>query len=364
MTERTRGSCLLSEIGSSFLGENMFFDTQRKDETYLCLLMDAAQKQRELFLLHYDWSERKVGQEETRKSGFGFFKRKAPSDSRYQQALLELEEIKRQIKKHRDSQGYRNGVFWWNVPWDIAERWLQYDLSFDPGEGNWRFENQVKAAGKDGIYLLYMHEEGHLSDFSSSSSHTYSIQSEYTDAQRNEMVQKYNRDLNFAAMMDLSYEVNRPVHSTLSGADYDSKADYYMSGEYFALRSYLSDSYDRKLYTEVESYGVTAVSNSKHYECLFGLADYHVDGDGTLDHVTLKPFPVFGSRGDLPYGLNEKYARRDPAVLCAGYFADDRSIQSVPIELFGKNPVQSAVSFEEAMRQTEIFTCLAGKMQI
>ena len=124
----------------------------------------------------------------------------------------------------------------------------------------------------------------------------------------------------------------------------------------------MSDSYARSLYTEVEKSGITAVSRSLHYECFFQVADFHIRGDGTLDHMGIRGFELIHSTGNIPASLESKYVGRDAAVVCAGYLADSDLVREVPLALFGRDIGQGAACYEEAIRQAEIYTCLAEKI--
>lgn len=339
----------------------MFFDTQGPDETYQKLLIAVAGKQRELLLQVFNWTDRTQKPTPQRR---GLFGKKPKADPVYDRLLGELESLKGQLKRHRQEQGYPNGVFWWNIPWEQVECWLICDLAQPQEEGGWRYANELNAIGEDGIYLLCLKEEGHLSNFSTSYHYSVHEESKYSYSERQDMVRSYNRRVSDYDLLDLATSSDNPVHSVLSGADYASKADYYLSDEYFMTRQYMSDSYSRSLYTQVETSGVTAVSHSLHYECFFQVADFHVREDGTLDHMGLRDFRFITARGDAPDSLPDKYEGRDAAVVCAGYLADSDMVREVPLALFGRDMEQGAACFEEAMRQAEVYTCLADKIHL
>lgn len=339
----------------------MFFDTQGPDEAHQELLIAIAKKQRELLERVFDWKERKQKADPRRG---GLFGRKQKADPVCERLLAELESLKGQLKRHRQEQGCPNGVFWWNIPWEQVECWLICDLEQPREEGGWRYANELDAIGEDGVYLLCLKEEGHLSDFSTSYHYSVHEESKYSYSERQDMVRSYNRRISNYDLMDLATGGDGPVHSVLSGADYASKADYYLSSEYFMTREYLLDSYSRSLYTQVETNGIMAVSRSRHYECFFQVADFHVREDGTLDHMGLRDFEFITARGDAPDSLRGKYEGRDAAVVCAGYLADSDMVREVPLALFGRDMEQGAACFEEAMRQAEVYTCLAEKIHL
>lgn len=338
----------------------MFFDTQRGDDVYRGLLIQVAKAQRALLEKSFRWEERLEIAPPQKK---GLFGRRPKPDPVRVQLEARLENLKEQIRRHREERGCAaGGLFWWSLPWEQVERWLICDLAQPREEGKWRYENELHLLGEDGVYLLCMKEEGHLSDFSSAGVYSVREESRYSSAERADMVRKYNDRISAFDLMDLSVDSDRPVHSALSGADYASKADYYLSSEYFMTRSYLSDSYAKSLYTQVETSGITAVSNSQHYESFFQVADFHVSGDGTLDHMGIRGFQLIRAGGDVPGALEDRHAARDAAVVCAGFLADYEGVRRVPMALFGKDLEQEAACYEEAMQQAELYTCLASKM--
>ena len=338
----------------------MFFDTQGPDKTYKQLLTAVASKQKELLRHSFNWADRT---EKTIPKKRGFFGRKETPDPVYTRLLDELETIRVQLKTYREKQGYSRGVFWWSIPWDQVQDWLICDLAQPRESGGWRYANELHTLGEDGVYLLYLKEEGHLSDFSSSYEYSVDIKSEYSYSERKDMVRNYNKRLSAFDLMHLSTSNSAPVRSVVSGIDYASKADYYLSEEYFMTRQYLSDSYSKSLYTEIERNGITAVSRSLHYECFFQVADFHVRENGILDHIGIRDFELIRANGNIPASLDCKYEGRDAIVVCAGYLADSDLVQTVPLALFGRDITQGAASYEEAMQQAEIYTCLAEKIQ-
>lgn len=342
-------------------GAVMFFDTRGSDDTYRRLLVQVAKTQRDLLGKSFSWKERLEIEIPCKR---GLFGRKPKPDPVQGQLLAQLGSLKEQLKRYREDRGYTSGLFWWSLPWEQVEAWLICDLAQPKEEGRWRYAEELHLVGEDGIYLLCMKEEGHMSSFSSNSVYSVREESKYNSGERAEMVRDYNRRITRFDLMNLAMDGDRPVHSVLTGADYDSRADYYLSSEYFMTRSYLSESYAKSLYTQVETSGVTAVSHSLHYESFFQVADFHLSGDGTLDHMGVRNFKLIRAGGDVPGDLESRHLGRDASVVCAGFLADYDKVKRVPMALFGKEMEQGAACYEEAMQQAEIYTCLAEKISL
>ncbi len=339
----------------------MFFDRKESDDTYRRLLIQVAKIQRLLLEKSFNWKERLEIAIPQRK---GLFGRGQKPDPVKEQLLAQLSSLREQLKRYREERGYTSGLFWWSLPWEQVEAWLICDLATPREEGGWRYATEFHLAGEKGIYLLYMKEEGHLSRFSSTGVYSAQEKSQYSSGERAEMVRNYNRRLTGFALFDLATDDGSSVHSVLSGADYASRADYYLSGEYFMTRSYLSESYAESLYTLVETKGITAVSHSLHYESFFQVADFHVSEDGMLDHMGVRNFELIRAGGDVPEALESRHGDRDASVVGAGFLADYEEVRRVPLALFGKDLEQGASCYEEALQQAEIYTCLAEKISL
>lgn len=338
----------------------MFFDEPRQDDRYIELLCGIAQKQYQLLGCRFDWQTRQIIQQPPKRSFFG---RKNCADTVYQQLLSELEELKRNTQEHRRKMGYGSGTFWWNLPWSQIEDYLIYDLLQENEAGSWKFERKLLTETVSDRVILLLHEEGHCSRFSSESSLETGILSQYSQSEIDSKMRDYNHMLNMFDLADLALSDDRRVRSVLSGAEYDSTADYLLSAEHYMVRSYLKEQHAKSLYTETETNAVYVSSYSTHYEAVYAVAEYQVDSSGTLKWLEIGNYRLCQSRGQMPDSIQELYRSKDAAICCAAFLADCRSIKAVPLALFGRDIKEGAASFEDALRQAEIFTCLAGKIK-
>ena len=88
----------------------------------------------------------------------------------------------------------------------------------------------------------------------------------------------------------------------------------------------------------------------------------HLRRDGVPDFVTVMDYGIIGKKGNVPDALEEEYRQKDATVALAAYMADDARVRAVPVQLFGKNIDEGTGSYSEAMRQAELYTCLAHKL--
>jgi hypothetical protein len=336
----------------------MFFDDLVKDTEYQELMVSIAKKQNTLLQTSFDWERRSSKKKAKRRGLFARPQSESPAVSALKQ---ELEALKAEAETCRVRHAYRQGLFWWNLPWEQVEEYLIYDLEDIREDGSWRFARSWECEKQDGMCLLFLKEEGHFSSFSTSANYETSIISPYSQAEIDEKISAFNHRM---TMYDLAVtgSISGPVHSVLSGIDYDSGMDYLLSAENFMVRDQLQDNYKRTLYTEHETTTVYAESHSRHYKSIYLVGEYHINGDGILDHVGISNYSLIKSDGSIPSGIREYYDSLDAAVGCAAYLTDQHEVRKVPLALFGKDITSPAGSYYEALRQAKLYTCLADKI--
>ena len=337
----------------------MFFDEPKVDKVYQDLLLAVAQKQQELFLYRFDWQKRQCKPWPPK----GIFGKDKKAIAWYDALLQELETLKSAIVEHRKAQGYMPGTFWWNLPWEQVEMYLACDLQQVEETGPWRFVHKWEMAERDDLYLLLLSEEGHCSDFTGKYSYRYEELSKYSAAEQDQMVRDYNKRLNDYELAEVVFDNDRPVRSAY-GKTFASMSDYMVSSDHWMYRESLESSYRRSLYTEHHTNAVTVSSNSIHYQCLMNVGGLHLRQDGVPDFMTVMDYEIVAKKGNVPDVVEEEYLQKDAAVALAAYMADDARVKAVPVQLFGKNIIDSVGSYSEAMRQAELYTCLAHKLMI
>lgn len=336
----------------------MFFDDQIRDTEYQQLMVSIAQKQNALLRMHFKWKERSCTKTPQR---HGFFAGRQTDSFAYRTCMQELEELKRKAETCRAQHGYRQGLFWWNLPWQQVEECLIYDLEDIRENGGWRFMRSWKSVKQDDMCLLFLQEEGHYSSFSSHTNYETSIISPYSETEIDDKIRSFNRRV---TMYDLAFTgtISGPVHSVISGMDYKSGMDYLLSAENFIIREQMQDHYAKSLYTENETTTVYAESHSQHYKSIYLAGEYHINKEHVLDHVGISNYSLVKHQGNIPSGIQSYYETLDAAVGCAAYLADQHTLQKVPLSLFGKDITAPANSYYEAMRQAKLYTCLAKKI--
>jgi hypothetical protein len=337
----------------------VFFDRPKQDEAYLGMMEAIAKKQRELLDCRFCWEE-KTSRLPVKQ---GFFRRKKP-DAAYERLKTELEDLKRQTVEYRKKKGYGSGTFWWNLPWEQIEDYLIYDLSRLEGGNGWRFEQNYEVQPVEDRMVLFLHEEGHCSNFSHTTTFETGIISAYSQSEIDDKMRDYDHMMNRYDLTTLALSDHRPVTSYRSGLDYDSTADYLLSAEHYMVRDHYREQYAKSLYTEMETTTLYVSSNSTHYEAVYAIAVFGADGAGKLNHLEVENYQLCANDGSVPESIEEFYLSKDAAVSCAAFLADYAPVTGVPIALFGRDLKESAASFNEALRQAEIYTCLAGKIRI
>lgn len=332
----------------------MFFDEDRRDDVYPQIMLSIARTQRELLNCRFRWTDKLPVPQKS-----GFWKKKR--NPRYDSLLIRLEDEKRRAKDHRTAMGYGSGVFWWTLPWTQVEDYLIYDLMQEDEVGNWRFQRTWETRQTQRGILLLLREEGHYSNFSQSTSYETGILSSYSESEINEKMRDYTRMMNRWDLATLALDGDHPVKSYLSGIEYASGADYLLSAEHFYLRDHYQTQYARSLYTETETTTLTVSSHSRHYCALYAVGEIEIAGTGVRS-LTIHNYALCSSNGDMPEEIRTLYESKDAAVGCAAFLADFADVDSVPLELFGGGLHTGTVSFQDAVRQAEIYTCLADKI--
>lgn len=337
----------------------MFFDEKKVDSKYQELLLSIAKKQREILLERFNWNRREYKPWPPK----GLFGKDKKAIARYEAMLQELEQLKAATVAHRRRQGYSLGTFWWNLPWEQVENFIVCDLAEDNGDGEWRFQRDWVVEQENDIQILLLRENGHCSNFSSNSTTHYARESIYSESEQSAMVNELHRkqkDQNFYRTL---FSDDRMVYSRRSQTLYASEAAYVNSWEHYWDQANERERFARSLYTEHITQGVTVVSNSRHYECLYAVGGFCVSANGTLKLVTSFDYDLCGSRGSVPGFIEQTYADKDAVVAIAAFLADSAEVKEVPLHLFGRDIMDTAPDYSQAMRQAEIYTCLANKLQ-
>lgn len=336
----------------------MFFDDHKTDTVYQDLLIAIAKKQQELFYRRFDWQKRTCREWPPK----GVFGKDKKAIAHYNGLLEELERLKAATVAHRRKQGYAPGTFWWNLPWEQVEYYLWCDLVQVEEDGPWRFARKWDMVRSGDFYMLVLLEEGHCSMFTGERGYQYEELSRYSASERDQMARDYNKRLNEYELARVVFDNDRPVRSVY-GKEFDSMSDYLLSGDHLMYRDYLDSSYRRSLYTEHHTDTLTVRSNSIHYKCIMRVGGLHLRGDGVPDYVSVMDYEQIGGSGAVPEVIGEEYLQKDAAVALAAYLADHRDIDAIPVQLFGRNIIDSVGSYSEAMRQAQLYTCLAHKLK-
>lgn len=339
----------------------MFFDNN-VDTKYRKMLLELAKKQRTLFLRGFNAEKREVIKDTRR---VGFLKKKEVPSNESVRLIDEIDSDKTAIKEYRKVSGYGNGTFWWNLPYSEVCKELINNLILRENSGNWCYEYSWEVIDtKDDIKLLMLKEEGHYTSFNISRDVSYEEKSIYSAAERADMVRNFNKKKDEKAFWDCVFSDGSPVRSLDTGDYYASKSDYYLSDEYISSRRSESYIYEMSLYTEHETSNVTAYANSKHYVLSYLLGAFHIDESGTLDFLKVQPFRLVSVQGDIEEDMINSYSDKDALVACAFYFAGSDIVEKIPMELFDKNIEKQAKNYNDALQQSQIFTCLAEKIVI
>lgn len=346
----------------------MFFDTRTEegDRQRKALILEIAALQRKLLLLRYEPRTRLPIPLKERKKGL--FGREVVFPDGYQALCGELEEKRRNLTERLLEEGKPAGPYWWSLSWEELVPILLADLTM-PEEEDAPDEQGRRCAyefgtftEEDGFQTLCLSVREHRQRRTAGKRReTDTVHSAYTASERKAMEQAYEDRLNTRMLAHMAFANKTPVYSMVSGVTYRTAAEYYSSGE--GIGDYLgkTEDYSQSLYTVQKTSRLYASVESEDVRYDLGVARYHIDKEGTLDHLETLDFCFMedGREGEKTRPL---LRGKDSAVLCAGYLAYSPRVRRVPLDLFGGAAGRNAVSYDEARRQAEMITCLAGKV--
>lgn len=339
------------------------------NQEYLSRMLDLARRQREVLNLRYDYKTKMPYPLATRRKGL--FGREVVYDQEYLDKKELLEGERKELLMFWETLGYPSGMYWWNLPWEHLEPKLLWNLALpeeedEPDETGWRRAYHLNCSpGKGENRLLCLMVEGHWQGRTSSSRKIHDTEiSSYSKQERDQMERDYNSKKNRSALSHMAFANDVGVHSISTGWDYNTAYDYYTSSEYLADRMRASENYSQSLYTIQENNVLSVGVSSTDYGCVNGVAEFHVDGSGTLDFAAMLDFARFQTAGEVPEKKGMLIEGKEAAVLWAAYMSLAEPVKKVPVSLFNNRADQWAETYEEALMQAQIFTCLADKLEM
>lgn len=346
----------------------MFFDSVDTEDSYRAHLRDIALLQRELLELRFDFKTRMPRLLKTRKKGL--FGRETFFEETYLEKAEQLAQKKQELEEDRERMGYPRGMYWWNLSWEQLAPALLWNLTLpeeeeEPDESGWRRAYSLACQpGREDNRLLCLQVRGHRQESVSARRRTYEKEhSAYSREERERLEDAYNDRRNTRAMLHVAFADRTQIHSVSTGWDYGSASEYYTSAEYLSDRMRDAENYSQSLYTVEEVRSLSVRTSSSDYSGMNGVAEFHVDENGRLDYAEMLDFAWLRASGDVPEQMGTLIEQKDAAVLCAGYLAQLEEVRTVPMELLCRGVDQCAVSYEDALLQAQVITCLAEKLE-
>ena len=341
----------------------MFFDDissldqlSSGDIQYTDLMQKAAVLQQQLFAYRYNAETRQEKELPAQPARRTMFARKKVEPSPYEKQKQALQAHRELLQSNRRAHGGSRKIYWWEIPWDRVEQDLLIDLVGVPDEGNARFLHTYELHQRGSTFVLLLHEEGHISSFSSDASYSNETFARYS----HDYIEQKRSELNNLQTLDNIINCGKtgPVRSALTDQVYDSGADYVLSAENWMVQDYQRTRLERDTHYTVSTSAVTAVSQSSHYVAWFAVAEFSLE-QGEVTHLQLLGNQLIQSRGDMPDWFREFCLARDPAVLLADYLVKNTDLKKVPSALFDRDYKEGSATFEEALRQAKLCTCMA-----
>lgn len=275
----------------------------------------------------------------------------------------EIFELKRNIEAAGKQNGLPSGIYWWEIPWEKVQEKLSFDTTLPKGTsvGSWEWDYALEHKEKDGVHFLFLMEHGRKYGVQVRQDEwEYKKDSKYSESEQRQMVKDYNSRINQQEFF-MALTTEEAVYSSITDTVYDSVADYFLSAEHWMIRDHFSDKYKRSLYRDHWIHHFSVDSANVHCRNVYGVAGYHLK-DGILDFMKSEEYRLLASEGPASGAEEHAISGMDAIVMCGKHLAGSAAVKQVPRELLGKDITKPAATYEEAMRQAELFVCLAQKM--
>lgn len=276
----------------------------------------------------------------------------------------EIRALKEKIRELNLSMDDRGDIYWWELPWKHVLEKLRRDERVPDGgteKNGWEWEYTLVTENVDHMHFFCLEEHGRKYGVNVLQDEwEYGRNSPYDEEEQEALVKEYKKKIRKFEFYT-SAMTEGAVYSEWTGRVYDSLPEYYMSAEAWMARKYYTDRYERSLYTESKTHHLSAQSANLHCWRIYEVGGYHVT-DGTLDLLQAENFSVIAERGPQAESAFFFPGERDAAVLCAASLAKTAEVKRVPFSLLEKKLTQGAATYESAMRQAELFVCLAEKI--
>lgn len=181
----------------------------------------------------------------------------------------------------------------------------------------------------------------------------------HTVKEHQELTDAYNNRQDNLVLFHMATANSAGVHSYMTSQDYNTAVEYYTSPEYIMARIADFTQYSQSLHTARQNTQTSVFSHSRNVRSLYVLAEYHEDAGNRMDYLNILNFtPLITDKETYTQQL---LASKDAAVLSAYLLGQEKD--SVPVSLFKGNPDMPAAGFQQTIRQAQIMTCLAHRLE-
>lgn len=237
-------------------------------------------------------------------------------------------------------------IYWWAVPWEAVCRTIRTQSVLPPNstekDKDLEYELICQDYGRNHLLLLLEHIR-YYNVYADVDEDTYWEESLYSPSERNEIVRKYVRGLDAAA---ITYALT---------ADEEITPDDVL--KYYFVRDWLKDSKERSLYTPHQAHNLSVTSANRHSFQTYAAGIFY-----TRDHIltTLVPqeFKALDQHGVNASLCPDSKINADSLLLCADYIARHKPVTAVAADVTGQDIAAPAVNYEEALRQAALYSIL------
>lgn len=293
--------------------------------------MKIAQTQRQLLALAFDLeSHTRLPATKPRRRVF-----RKPEPTERERLLAALYALRAEAESRLSGE---EGVFWWQLPWEVTEEVLCLCLEERKRENGWRFASTYQCVPtEDGACAILLFEEGATQRYATEQIYAYAAVSPYDKAERQKRMEAFDqaaRAHRRKQREDFALSNAAFVQSSLTNALYDSVEAYYMA-EGTAMEMVKRHNYEQSLYVDTYVEGVSATAAERYrVKGAFAVGVYTVDPSGaltgyvSLDHRCLTVFPE-----ELQAHLLEGHTPGRAFLKLCELLARDEAVRAIPLSL-------------------------------
>lgn len=319
------------------------------------LFISLAKKQLEAISMLYNWSECMIY------SNDAFFERRRVR-KRFNRCIKDAVDIQNKLRVNCSLSNDEVSRLWWAIPTQYIIQFVLNSIPICNISELHCCEYDWKIYGEREKIKLCIIEEGNISKFQSFSSQKKKIESNYSEIERENMIEDYKTSELDKRMKDELWSYGKRVHSLDTGRYYESMSDYYNSLEYTALTEASRMRYENDLSCEHHISSLVSHSKSIFYSVEYEVGTMYMQNAGCVGGIEWGVCKLINQECEIPQSVIDRYKKINSGILIGTFIHNCKDIQKVNVELFGDYFMQPAPNSAMAVQIAAMMACFADKI--